>query len=247
MSTSADRAPHRILYGRKRGRRLRPGRKALLDEVLPRLALELPEPPSRLDPGGAFAAPVDDVWLEVGFGDGEHLAAQARAHPGIGFVGCEPYVNGVAALLRRVMDEELENVRLFVDDARLLIDALAEASIGRAFVLFPDPWPKRRHHKRRFISTGTLEALAHVLKDGAELRVATDDPGYCRWTLTQVLARAEFDWAARSPRHWRVRPDDWPATRYQEKAAAEGRRSVFLTFRRCNRRSAGPSQGSQRP
>jgi tRNA (guanine-N7-)-methyltransferase len=247
LGTSGERAPRRILHGRKRGRRLRAGRQALVEEVLPRLALELPAAGARLDPRGAFAGGVDDVWLEVGFGDGGHLATQARAHPGVGLIGCEPYVDGVAKLVRRVVDAELGNVRLFVDDARLLIDALAEASIGRAFALFLDPWPKKRHHKRRFISGATLEALARALKDGAELRLATDDPGYCRWILAHALAHPAFEWPARGPRHWRRRPADWPPTRYEEKAAAEGRRSVYLTFRRRPRGLSTTSEAAQKP
>ena len=126
----------------------------------------------------------------------------------------------------------LENVRIFTDDARPLIDALESACIGRAFVLFPDPWPKSRHQKRRFISRPTLDALARVLKDGADLRLATDDPQYCRWTLAHVLRHPSFEWPARGPRQWRRRPDDWAGTRYEAKSAAQGRRSYYLTFRR---------------
>ncbi len=176
----------------------------------------------------------------MGFGTGEHLAAQAESHPGTGFIGCEPFVNGVARLLALIADRNLGNVRVFADDARLVLEALGPASIGRAFVLFPDPWPKSRHHKRRFIAPATVDALARVLKDGAELRVATDHAEFCRWTLRHVLAHAAFEWPARGPADWRIRPPDWPATRYGVKAEAAGSHSVYLTFRRRPRDDGGP-------
>ena len=204
--------------------------------MLPRLSLALPSPPARLDPRTAFDAGLDDIWLEVGFGAGEHLAAQAEAHANVGLIGCESYVNGVASLVKLVADKELGNVRVFADDAGLVIEALVEASIGRAFVLFPDPWPKARHRKRRFIAGPTVGAFAHILKNGAELRVATDDPEYCRWTLAHVLGDGAFEWPALGPSDWRNRPADWPATRYERKSAAFGRPPIYLTFRRLTRR-----------
>ena len=198
---------------------------------MPRLAVALPEG-RPLDSRGVFCHRVSDVWLEVGFGSGEHLAAQARAHPDVGLIGVEPYIHGVAGLLSAVAAEDLRNVRIFTDDARLLLGALTEASVGRMFVLFPDPWPKARHHKRRFISPPTLDACARVLSDGAELRLATDHPGYCRWMLDHVRRHGAFAWLARTPRDWRERPADWPPTRYETKARAQGARPVFLRFRR---------------
>ena len=232
MSSIAEHAPRRVLYGRKRGRRLRPGRKALLEEALPRLGLALPDPHLLLEPRAVFDRAPEEVWLEVGFGAGEHLAAQAEAHPRVGLIGCESYINGVAGLIKLVAEKGLENVRIFADDARALINALESASIGRVFVLFPDPWPKTRHEKRRFVSAPTLDGLARVLEDGAEFRLATDDPLYCRWTLAHVLRNPGFEWPARRPRDWRRRPDDWPATRYEAKSVAEGRPGYYLTFRR---------------
>ncbi len=232
MSSAAGRAGRRTVYGRKRGRRLRPGRRALLADVLPAYSFALPEPPARLDPLGLFGPGIREVWLEVGFGAGEHLAAQAEAHPEVGVIGCETYVDGVAGLLKLVADGGLENVRIFPDDARLVLDALLDASIGRAFVLFPDPWPKSRHRKRRFVSPATVAALARVIGDGAELRIATDDAQYCRWTLVHVLAQGSFEWQAQGPRDWRTRPADWPPTRYEAKSAAAGRPGFYLAFRR---------------
>lgn len=225
-------AQRRILYGRKSGRPLRPGRRALLETLLPELELTLPAAPGVLDPNSLFTQAVDEIWLEVGFGTGEHLAAQAESRPGTGFIGCEPFINGVARLLALIADKDLGNVRVFTDDARLVLEALGPASIGRAFVLFPDPWPKSRHHKRRFIAPATMDALARVLKDGAELRVATDHAEFCRWTLRHVLSHPAFEWPARGPADWRIRPPDWPTTRYCEKAEAAGLNIVYLTFRR---------------
>ncbi len=205
-------------------------------DLLPRLTVALPSD-GRLDPRSLFDRPVAEVWLEVGFGAGEHLAAQACAHPDIGFIGCEPFVNGVASLLGVVAAERLENLRIHPDDARPLIDALDDATIGRLFVLFPDPWPKTRHHKRRFIAAETLDACARILRDDAEFRLATDHPEYCRWMLAHLRRHGAFTWLANTPRDWRERPQDWPETRYEAKTRAQGARPMFLRFRRNARRS----------
>ena len=220
----------RTLHGRRRGRRLRSGRQRLLDELLPRLAIDPAQGP--VDPAGLFDRACDDVWLEVGFGGGEHLVAQAKAHPEIGFIGCESFVNGVAKALSLIAAEKLTNVRILADDARPLIDDLPESSIGRFFLLFPDPWPKKRHHARRFVSAETLDAMARILRDGAELRMASDDMDYIRWMLFHTIGHGAFEWLARRPDEWRRRPDDWPATRYEEKAGRAGATCVFLRFRR---------------
>ncbi len=221
----------RILYGRRRGKRLRPGRQALLSRLLPRIAVS-PPAAGRLDPGACFGPAVRDVWLEIGFGGGEHLAAQARARPDIGMIGCEPFVNGVASLLSIIEREGLENVRIFAEDGRVLLDCLADSVIGNMFVLFPDPWPKKRHHKRRLINSANLDLCARVLRLGAELRIATDHAGYCRWILEHLTRHQAFEWLATGPDDWRQRPSDWPPTRYEAKARAQGARPVFLRFRR---------------
>jgi tRNA (guanine-N7-)-methyltransferase len=201
----------------------------MLDSVLPRIAFALPEH-GALDLRALFEGAAE-IWLEVGFGAGEHLAAQAAINPGVGFIGCEPYLDGVAKLAARIADSGLGNIRVFRDDARLLLDALPDASIGRAFVLFPDPWPKARHHKRRFLSRDGFQALARVMKDGAELRVATDDAGYEGWIREHAAAEGSFRVEADS----RARPPAWPATRYEEKAVAAGRRPAYFSFVRRNR------------
>jgi tRNA (guanine-N7-)-methyltransferase len=206
---------------------LRPGQRRLKEELLPRLTVTLPEV-GTFDPRSLF--PAATVWLEIGFGAGEHLAAQAERHPDIGVIGSEVFVDGVARLVGEIARRELCNVRLFTEDARLLLAALPAASLNRVFVLFPDPWPKRRHHKRRLIAPATLDQLAFAMEDRAELRLATDDRGYLVWMLEHLTAHPDFGWLVRRPADWRERPEDWPATRYEEKARAAGRSPAFLRF-----------------
>ena len=199
--------------------------------MLPQLRFELPRD-RPFDPRCLFHRPVTAVWLEIGFGGGEHLAAQAARLPDHGLIGCEVFENGVVRLLAEVERLGLANLRLLIDDARPLLAALAEASLDRVFILFPDPWPKLRHHKRRLVSTATLDALAQAMADGAELRLATDDMDYLRWMLDRVTAHDAFEWLVRRPPDWRERTPDWPPTRYEQKALAAGRRPAFLRFRR---------------
>jgi len=222
-------APSRRLYGRRRGRPLRQGRRRLAESLLPRIAVTLPDQ-RPLDPRPLFAIPPAAVWLEIGFGGGEHLLAQAQQHPGVGFIGCEVFENGLARLLVDIARCGLDNIRIFADDARALLDCLVPASIGRVFILFPDPWPKLRHHKRRLVAPATLDRLASVMQPGAELRLATDDRSYLLWILELLTAHPAFLWTALTPADWRERASDWPATRYEEKARAAGRTPVFLRF-----------------
>lgn len=222
-------------YGRRKGHPLRILAQRLVDELLPKIEVELPPEGERLDPLVVFSRSTREVWLEIGFGRGEHLAWQAAHNPTVGIIGCEPFINGVAGLLQKVDEEGLENVRIFHNDARLLLDALPDASISRLFLLFPDPWPKTRHHKRRFVSPENLEQLARVLKDGVEFRFGTDHMDYCRWTLAHLMDHPDFEWTAEGPEDWRRRPADWPPTRYESKAAEKGLKSAYLTFRRRKR------------
>ena len=214
-------------YGRRTGRRLRPARRRLLQNRLPTLEIGF-EPGAPLNPATLFDASIRAVWLEIGFGSGEHLAWQAHRHPGIGFIGAEPYVNGVASLLAEVDRRALGNIRILPDDIRPLLPSLPDRSIGRVFVLFPDPWPKLRHHGRRLVSPAFLDAMARLLSPGAELRLATDDPSYLSWILRHVLDHAAFTWTARVRSDWEIRPPDWPKTRYEAKSLAAGRRPAFL-------------------
>lgn len=230
MAGRDGQSPRRI-HGRRKGHRLSARKRRLLEQALPPLRPDLTRPPPR-PLGALFDPPADDVWLEIGFGAGEHLAWQARARPDNGFIGCEPYVNGVAALLGEIEQRGLANIRIHDGDARDVLDWLDGASIGRVFLLFPDPWPKTRHHKRRLVSPGTLASLARIMRPGADLRVATDIGDYARGTLQAVRGSEAFAWQADSPADWRARPDDWPATRYEQKALKEGRRACYLVFRR---------------
>ena len=225
--------PDRKFYGRRRGRKLRIGRARLLETLLPRLAVDLPPDGQTLNWPGLFSRPTEGLWLEIGFGAGEHLLAQARSHPDIGFIGCEPYINGMSSLLAAIDAEALDNIRVFADDANHLIDALPARSVDRCFLLFPDPWPKARHHRRRFIQPESVAALARILRDGAELRVASDDAPLIDWMLFCIRRNGCFEWQARSPADWRRRPDDWPPTRYEAKRLHGP--PVFLRFLRRKR------------
>lgn len=228
-------SPERLFYGRRRGRALRPAQKKLIAGLLPQFALTIP-PSGRLDPGALFGAAQRATWLEIGFGGGEHLAVQAELHPEAGLIGCEVFENGIVKLLAQIERRHIDNIRIFADDARLLIAALPPASIDRVFILFPDPWPKARHHKRRIVSRETLDVLAEIMTDRAELRLATDQSDYLSWILERVTEHPAFEWLARRPGDWRERPADWPPTRYEEKARAVGRASSFLRVRRRPRR-----------
>ena len=215
---------------------MRAGRQILVETLLPRLRVPVPvSGEMELAQLGARDGGFRELWLEIGFGQGEHIAAQARRNSDILLIGCEPYINGVSNLLRIVDAEAIGNIFIHDDDARILLDTLPEACIGRLFLLFPDPWPKRRHHKRRIISPVNLNLLARVLADRAEIRFATDHRGYARWTLWHAINHAAFDWPAECPDDWRVRPADWPTTRYENKALTDGRSCIYLTFERRTR------------
>ena len=221
----------RHFYGRRKGHPLSDAQRERYARLLPLLRPDLtqsaPQPLTAL-----FKAPVREVWLEIGFGGGEHLAWQAAHHPNVGLIGAEVFEMGVVQLAARVESEGLTNVRLYDEEAQDLLSWLPPASIARAFVLFPDPWPKRRHEKRRIISPATLTALARVVTPGAELRVATDIGDYVRTALLAVTKSPDFIWPALTPPDWRDRSADWPATRYEAKAVAAGRRCYYFRFRR---------------
>jgi tRNA (guanine-N7-)-methyltransferase len=222
--------PRRV-FGRRQGRKLRVGQQSLMETLYPRLTLHLPEAEA-FDPAAAFAGQsLTEFWLEIGFGGGEHLAAQARQNPTVGLIGCEPFINGVVSLMQDLdRDGVAENLRVWNDDARKVIDALPDASLSRAFILFPDPWPKKRHNKRRFVQKDNLDALARVLKPGSELRMASDDMDYVAQMLAETCSHPAFRWTATGPDDWRNRPADAPATRYELKARAKGLEPAFLRF-----------------
>jgi tRNA (guanine-N7-)-methyltransferase len=228
---------HRF-YGRRKGKPLKAGREALLETLLPKLRVEAPTgalDPRTLFPSLSSQAGPAQVWLEIGFGSGEHLAAQAAAEPTIGFIGAEVFLNGVASLLRYVDENNLANVRVYDNDVRALLPHLPTASLSRISLLFPDPWPKTRHAKRRFIGPAMLAEVSRLLADGGEFRVATDHPVYARWTLRHVPDHADFTWSVTGPDDWRVRPADSAPTRYEQKAVAAGRQPMYLRFLRHRR------------
>lgn len=227
-------APWRNFYGRRKGKHLRDSQQDYLDQDLAALspgAVEWDANPERttLDLNAIFGA--RPVWLEIGFGGGEHLVHQAASHPDVGLIGCEPYINGVAMLLGKIRAAGVDNLRVHPGDARDLFDVLPPASIDRAFLLYPDPWPKKRHHRRRFVTPEHLAPLARVMRPGALLRVATDIPDYVRQTLEEV-PRQGFAWLGERPADWRAPWGDWITTRYEAKALREGRVPHYLTFRR---------------
>ena len=226
--------PHRNFYGRRKGKHLKQSQEAYLDEDLAALspgAVDWDENPARDDLDLATLFGGKDVWLEIGFGGGEHVIHQAAQNPDVGIIGCEPYINGVAMLLGKIRKASVDNLKIHAGDARDMFDVLAPNSISKAFLLYPDPWPKARHHRRRFVTPEHLEPLARVLKTGAELRVATDIPDYVRQTLEEV-PKAGFEWLAEHPSDWRTPWADWISTRYEQKALREGRTPHYLTFRK---------------
>jgi tRNA (guanine-N7-)-methyltransferase len=218
-------------FGRRKGHPLRAHQTDLIGSLLPRLAVDLGAAPPA-DLAALFPDPVEDVRLEIGFGGGEHLIAQAQAHPASGFIGCEPFVNGMAKALASIDALKLTNIRLHHGDATDLIAWLARGPISRIDLLYPDPWPKRRHWKRRFVSDDSVEKFARILKSGGEFRFASDWANYAEWTLLRVLRSPDFTWTAERADDWR---HPWPGfsrTRYEAKALREGRVPCYLVFRR---------------
>ncbi len=219
------------LYGRHKGRPLSPRRTGLMADVYPRLLIDIGGP--RLAHlGTLFPHLPSKVHLEVGFGGGEHLIAAATRSPEMGFIGVEPFINGMAKAVADIADRGLANVRLFNDDAADLIDWLPDDSLCGVDLLYPDPWPKKRHWKRRFVSVANLDRLARVMVPGALFRVASDIASYVEWTLTQLAVRSEFAWTAEKADDWRLPYPGWNPTRYEEKAKRAGRVSTYLEYRR---------------
>lgn len=231
-----DGAPWRNFYGRRRGKKLRSGHAQLIETRLAEISpqgIGWDENPERhpMDLGALFPGK-REIWLEIGFGGGEHMIAQAAVNRHVGIIGAEPYINGVAKLLAAIECAGVTNLSVTDHDARDLMDVLPDSSIARVFLLYPDPWPKTRHHKRRFVNPGNLDQLARVMSTGAHLRVATDVEDYARHTLSTIRSDHRFGWLSERPGHWREPWRDWPSTRYEAKALREGRRPHYLTFAR---------------
>jgi tRNA (guanine-N7-)-methyltransferase len=216
----------RKLYGRRKGPKLSAHQSDLRRTLLTEIAF-LPEKSAI----SQFPNNVRELWLEIGFGAGEHLYQLATENPDVGLIGAEPYEMGVAKLLTKLAAAPQPNIRIYEGDGRDIIAGLPDASLNRFFLLFPDPWPKTRHHKRRFLQMEMLDELARVLRPGAELRFATDDKSYLPYALERLMAHPAFEWTAKSPRDWKVRPDGWPATRYEAKAI-KGPPSYLALLRR---------------
>ncbi|MBN8993748.1 MAG: tRNA (guanosine(46)-N7)-methyltransferase TrmB [Rhizobiales bacterium] len=219
------------LYGRRKGKKLSPRRTGLMATLYPALALDLAKP-APADLRTLFPVPVKAVRLEIGFGGGEHMLANAAAFPDIGFIGVEPFVNGMAKALATIEETGARNVRLHDGDAALLLDWLPPESLAGVDLLYPDPWPKKRHFKRRFVSDGNLARIARALAPGGLFRVASDIESYIDWTLLHVLPRDDFAWTATRADDWRKPFPGWPGTRYEQKAVAAGRVPAYLVFKR---------------
>lgn len=218
----------RRLYGRRQGHVLRAGQAALIDDMLPRVAVPADGPLT----AERLFGDARPMQVEIGFGAGEHLAEQAKATPGTGFIGCEPFLNGVVGALGHIRDEGLDNVRVHMGDALEVIERLPDASLDRVYLLHPDPWPKARHAKRRMMNHGPMDLIAAKLKPGAEFRLGTDDEIYCRWAMMIMNQRSDFVWQANTSRDFLDRPADWPETRYERKARRYGHEVWYFRYLR---------------
>jgi tRNA (guanine-N7-)-methyltransferase len=224
------------LYGRRRGKKLSPRRAGLLAAELPKLAIAT-DAPAPLSLASLFAHRPSLVRLEIGFGGGEHLVARAEAEPHAGFIGVEPFVNGMAKAVAAITGRGFVNVRLFGGEASVLLDWLPAASLDSIDLLYPDPWPKKRHWKRRFISSGNLDRLARALRPDGAFRFVSDIPSYVEWTLALMTRRPDFTWTAETSSDWTEPFAGWPGTRYEAKALKAGRIPTYLTFARTAGRS----------
>jgi len=219
-------------YGRRKSRPLKPRQQRLMEDLLPPLEINEDDAPLLRDPTRLFAPPPDAMALEIGFGGGEHLAHLAGERPGWGFIGCEPFINGIAKLLVAVEENNLANIRIWPDDARYLLPLAGDGAFDEIYILYPDPWPKKRHHRRRFINAENIAHFHRLLKPGGMVYFASDIPHYVSWTLKHFRAHGGFEWLAESADDWRKPWPGWPSTRYEAKALREGRSPAYLRFAR---------------
>jgi len=220
-------------HGRRHGRPLRDSRQNALDTILPRIKLTVSE--AKIDPKGIFDGEMEAIYLEIGFGNGDSLADWHRAHPKTGFIGCEPFMNGVAALCKNIEQDNLSNIRIVPDMAQPLLNALPGSCLDKIYLLNPDPWPKKRHHKRRFINQQSLTQLASLLKPGGTLTMTSDDAGIAQWMFEQAMEHPAFAWLGRTEEDRYTAPPEWLETRYEKKGKAVGRRQQYLVFSRSPR------------
>ena len=218
-------------YGRKQGRTLKKWQKTLKDECLSKFSII---PKENINPADLFPFSAEEYWLEIGFGSGEHAAHKAKLNQSVGIIASEVYINGVVSLVDKIEKNNIENIRIFQEDARLLLQSLPKNSISKVFVLFPDPWPKRRQYKKRLIQNEFLDLIAKIMPEGGELLIATDHTDYLEHIIKVMINRDDFIWNAKSKADWLDEPKDWTQTRYQQKAIAEGRHSSFLLFKRIS-------------
>ncbi len=218
-------------FGRRKGHKLRAHQADLIEHLLPHLALDIASPPPA-DVAELFDSAPSALRLEIGFGGGEHLVAEAGEFPDTGFIGCEPYVNGMAKILAQIEAHSIRNIRLLAGDAAELLAWLPPQSLSRIDLIHPDPWPKRRHWKRRFVQDATVAAMARVLTSGGEFRFVSDIDDYAAWTLAHLLRSSDFEWCARRADDWRLPWQGFTKTRYGQKAEREGRKATYLRFRR---------------
>jgi len=228
-SADATAQGQRAFFGRRKGHKLRTHQADLIAHLLPRLALDITGPPFT-DLTGLFHTPIENTRLEIGFGGGEHLIAEARAFPNTGFIGCEPYVNGMAKILALIESGGVSNIRLFAGDAADLLAFLPVRSLARIDLIHPDPWPKRRHWKRRFVQDTTIAAMARALKPQGEFRFVSDISDYCAWTLAHFARSPDFRWTADQASDWHEPWPNYTMTRYGRKAERERRTAAYLIF-----------------
>jgi len=224
-----DRPVDKRFYGRRKGRPLSPRLRRLVDDNLPSLRFDPATAPS-----DQFANAPSDLFLEIGFGGGEHLAGLAAARPDAGFIGAEPFLNGVATLVRMISEESLDNIRIWDDDVRLILKGLPDRCLAGAYVMFPDPWPKKRHAARRILNAAMMAELARLIRPAGFLMLASDDPTAKSWLLHAATGHKGFCWTACQPDDWRKRPADIPETRYMRKAYRENRSPAWFRFIRCD-------------
>lgn len=230
----------RHVYGRRQGHKLHPRQVKLVEELLPALSIFQ----HKDDPKAAFHEPPEKLVLEIGFGGGEHLAHQARQAPQNGFIGCEPFLNGIAKLLLEIEETGLENIRIHNNDARDLIEALPDGCLDQVYLLYPDPWHKLRHHKRRFVNPENLTSIFRILKPHGGFMIASDSADYVRWSLMHIKNHGGFEWAADVGEDWQTPRADWMRTRYEDKAIRQGRTPSYLYFMRRDTTIVGGIAGS---
>jgi tRNA (guanine-N7-)-methyltransferase len=209
---------------------MRKGKQKALQEILPQVQIILPED-GTIALEELFDFSPQELWLEIGCGGGEHLIAQAQEHPNVGILGCDLFINGMAKIVQAIAAQNLNNIRLVVEDARLLMPKIPSSSITKIFILFPDPWPKKRHHKRRLIQAEFLEELARVLTPNGNVIVATDDPDYLTWIQEAFQNAPQFQLDLMNRKSIFERPSSWPHTRYEQKAIAAGRTPGYLVYK----------------